>query len=87
MRADGVVPMRRSAVTNRYVTSYRQKPEERRFLIIPELRQGERWQFRGIIDNPFFKHGPFLVWHRFSTNQTCMINRQLFYMMMTGRMQ
>lgn len=81
-------PMRRSAVTNRYVTSSRQIPaDERRFLHIPELRRGERWQFRGIIDNPFFKHGPLLVWHRFSTNQTCMINRQLFYMMMTGRMK
>jgi lipid-A-disaccharide synthase-like uncharacterized protein len=77
--------MRRSAVTNRYVTSERQT--ERRFLMIPELKQGEKWKFVGTLNHPFFKHGPFLQWQNRASNKTVMINRQLFYMMMTGTME
>lgn len=82
--------MRRSARTNMYVTSERQileRAKDRRFLHIPELNQGEKWEFAGIIDHPFFKHGPLLQWQCKASNKTVMINRQLFYMMMTGRME
>lgn len=45
----------------------------------------ERWKFVGVITHPFFKHGPLLTWQ--GPRGTVMMNRQLFYMMMTGRME
>jgi len=57
-----------------------------RFLRMPELRNAERWRFVGIIDHPFYKHGPLYQW-RSSHGRTVMINRQLFRMSMTGRME
>lgn len=76
--------VRRSAVTNRYVT--RPKPVERRFLIIPALGQGERWKYAGIVDHAFFKHGPLLRWVS-GEGKSALINRQLFYAMMTNRLE
>jgi hypothetical protein len=74
----------------RYISLERQKAEgairTRRFLHIPELRNAEKWKFVGVITNPFFKHGPLLQFQN-DHHQTCMINRQLFYMMMTNRME
>lgn len=58
---------------------------EPRFLMIPALGQGQRWRFVGVVDHPFFKHGPLLQWS--GSHGVVMINRQLFYMMMTGRME
>ena len=63
----------------------REKPGTR-FLMIPELGQAERWTFVGVMNNPFFKNGPFLQWNS-NQGRTAMINRQLLYMEMTGRME
>lgn len=92
--ATNTVPMRRSARTNTYVTrsgarvTYDLLPklyEHPRFLMIPQLKNAERYRFTGVITHPFFKHGPLLTWQ--GPKGTVMLNRQLFYMMMTGRMQ
>ena len=80
--ATNTVAVRRSARTNMYVT---RKEPERRFLMIPQLKNAERYHFTGVITHPFFKHGPLLTWQ--GPKGTVMMNRQLFYMMMTGRME
>jgi hypothetical protein len=64
---------------------YITRPKTQRFLIIPELKQGERWKYAGIVDHPFFKHGPLLQWS--GPHGTVMVNRQLFYAMMTNRLE
>ena len=56
-----------------------------RFLMIPELGQGERWTFVGVVRNPFWKNGPFLQWNS-NRGRTATVNRQLFYTEMTGRL-
>ncbi len=55
----------------------------RRFLMVPELHAVERWKFEQVIDHPYYKGGPFLVWQS-NFGRSVMINRQLFYMEMVG---
>jgi len=57
----------------------------RRFLMVPELHHVEQWTFHGVINHPFFKHGPHLKWVS-SDGRQVMINQQLFYAGMTGKL-
>lgn len=62
------------------------KKKYRRFLMVPELNHVEKWKFEQVIDHPFFKQGPLLVWQS-NLGRSVSINRQLFYMEMRGRME
>lgn len=76
------VPVRRSAVTNMYVT----RKNEYKY---PPFLSGiwtEKWKFQTVVNNPFFKHGPLYMWVS-SKGRTVMVNRQLWRMMMTGTME
>jgi hypothetical protein len=61
------------------------KKYNRRFLMLPELGYVERWKFHGVIVHPFFKNGPHLKWVS-DTGRQVLINQQLFYAGMTGRL-
>lgn len=61
------------------------RKEHRRFLMMPELNHVEKWKFEQVIDHPFFKQGPLLVWQS-NMGRSIQINRQLFYASMTGKL-
>ena len=65
------------------VVSGQDTPTPRRFLHIPELNAVEKWKFEQVIDHPFFKGGPYLVWQS-NKGRSVQINRQLFYAQMKG---
>lgn len=61
------------------------KKTYRRFLMLPELNHVEKWKLHPVIDHPFFKQGPLLMWQS-NLGRSVQINRQLFYMEMRGTM-
>lgn len=67
------------------ITSGGHTSPERRFLMVPELNAVEKWKFEQVIDHPFFKGGPYLVWQS-SRGRSVQINRDLFYAQMKGKL-